>query len=530
MVSIVQVNVTETVGAAPATLQQAAAFVSQGGTATSQFTGSLLTQTSDLTPLLTPAKAITSASQTSGLVTITTPTAHGYTVGDSLEIVIAGVSVTGYNGTFFCTVTGDETFTYALTGSLSAGTGGTYLPYSAVELLQMVESWFAQGSNLGAYVLELGPGNVTDGVASLTTYLSQNPNSAYVAGATGYYYGYCVPRAWDASASFLALAALYENPNSQTYFFTTTTLATYSSYPPTMKSVIAVIESPVMGIYPANALTAAVYSSPHVTLTTTTAHGVVPGDWFTIIGCLPSTFNGTFLALAGTTGSTIVYGVAATPGTIATLGTLQASLYGNAGIGATEFDAAELMYQYCINSPAATSPVAPFAFRYLYNATPFPTRGMGPILTALKTAGVNIVGSGNEGGISLSIILWGTTMDGHDATFWYSQDWVQIQSNLMISNAIINGSNSPTPLYYDQNGINRLQAVEQKVMSNAVAFGLALAPVTVTAIPFVTYVNENPTDYPAGIYRGLAVSYTPQRGFTEIVFNLNVNSFPTSAS
>lgn len=121
-------------------------------------------------------------------------------------------------------------------------------------------------------------------------------------------------------------------------------------------------------------------------------------------------------------------------------------------------------------------------------------------------------------------------MDGHDATFWYSQDWVQIQSNLMISNAIINGSNSPTPLYYDQNGINRLQAVEQKVMSNAVAFGLALAPVTVTAIPFVTYVNENPTDYPAGIYRGLAVSYTPQRGFTEIVFNLNVNSFPTSAS
>ena len=529
MVSIVQVNVTETVGAAPATLQQTAALVSQGGTATSQFTGSFLTQVSDLTPLLTPAKALTSAVLTAGVVTATTTTAHGYTVGDSLEITIAGVSPSGYNGTFFCTITGASAFTYSLTGSLASGAGGTYLPYSATEILQMATSWFAQGSNLGVYVLEMGPGNIADGVASLTTYLSQNPNSAYTVGATGYYYGYCIPRAWDASAVFLALAAQYENPNTQTYFFTTTTLATYTAYPPTMKCVYATIESPVMGIYPANALTAAVYSSPHVTLTTTTAHGVVPGDWFTIIGCLPTTFNGTFLALPGTTASTIVYGVATNPGIIATEGTLQASYYGNAGTTATEFNSAEMMYQWCINAPSATSPVPPFAFRYLYNATPFPTRGMGPVLSALKTAGINIVGTGNEGGISLSIILWGTTMDGHDATFWYSQDWVQIQSNLAISNAIINSSNSPNPIYYDQNGINRLQAVEQRVMTNAVAFGLALAPVTVTATPFVTYVNQNPTDYPAGIYRGLATSYTPQRGFTSIIFNLNVASFPQSA-
>jgi len=73
-----------------------------------------------------------------------------------------------------------------------------------------------------------------------------------------------------------------------------------------------------------------------------------------------------------------------------------------------------------------------------------------------------------------------------------------------------------------------LQAVEQRVMNNAIAFGLALAPVTVTATPFATYVVQNPTDYPSGIYRGLAVTYTPQRGFIQIVFYVNVTSFPAA--
>ena len=142
---------------------------------------------------------------------------------------------------------------------------------------------------------------------------------------------------------------------------------------------------------------------------------------------------------------------------------------------------------------------------------------------------VNIIGTGAEGNISNTIILWGTTMDGHDMTYWYSVDWVQIQSNLALSAAIINGSNnSQNPLYYDQNGVNRLKSVEQVVMNSAISFGLALSPVTVTAIPFAQYVTQNPSDYPAGIYRGLAVTYTPQRGFTQIVFNVLVAGFPSA--
>jgi hypothetical protein len=63
-------------------------------------------------------------------------------------------------------------------------------------------------------------------------------------------------------------------------------------------------------------------------------------------------------------------------------------------------------------------------------------------------------------------------------------------------------------------------------MRNAISFGLALAPITVNAVPFVTYVSQNPADYPAGIYGGLSVAYTPQRGFIQIVFYVNVSSFP----
>jgi hypothetical protein len=40
-------------------------------------------------------------------------------------------------------------------------------------------------------------------------------------------------------------------------------------------------------------------------------------------------------------------------------------------------------------------------------------------------------------------------------------------------------------------------------------------------------VVENPNDYPAGIYRGFSIAYTPLRGFTQIIINVTVSSFAT---
>ncbi len=120
-------------------------------------------------------------------------------------------------------------------------------------------------------------------------------------------------------------------------------------------------------------------------------------------------------------------------------------------------------------------------------------------------------------------------MDGNDFTYWYSVDWVQINVELDLANEVINGSNNPlAPLYYNQDGINRLQARAQATMNRGISDGLVLAPVSVAAIPFVTYVADNPSDYAAGTYNGLSVTYTPSRGFKSITFNVQVQNFPAT--
>lgn len=194
-----------------------------------------------------------------------------------------------------------------------------------------------------------------------------------------------------------------------------------------------------------------------------------------------------------------------------------------------EFSLAAAFYRWLNYNPSTTNKVAPFAFSYLYGVTAYPLRGNGALLATYKAAKVNVVGTGAEGGITNTILQWGTTMDGRDATYWYSVDWVQINLALDISNEIINGSNNPiNPLYYDQNGINRLQARAQATMNRGISYGLVLPPVEVDAIDFVTYVTTSPSDYASGQYNGLSTTYTPQRGFTGIIFNVNVTDFPTA--
>jgi hypothetical protein len=54
--AIVQVNVSQTLAAAPNQLQRTGAMISQGGTTLTAGTYGLLTQTADLTPLLPAAQ------------------------------------------------------------------------------------------------------------------------------------------------------------------------------------------------------------------------------------------------------------------------------------------------------------------------------------------------------------------------------------------------------------------------------------------------------------------------------------------
>ena len=71
---------------------------------------------------------------------------------------------------------------------------------------------------------------------------------------------------------------------------------------------------PYNAAYADNVITNAAWSLGVVTLTTTSAHGIAVGAVFTVDGFTPDAYNGTFTALAGTTGSTLKYALAADPG------------------------------------------------------------------------------------------------------------------------------------------------------------------------------------------------------------------------
>jgi len=455
MPNIVTVNVSQLIAPTPSKLQQTGAFISQGGTTTAPGTMTLLTQLSDLTPVINGGHALTSITWAASVATVTTAAPHGFTIADTLLITIVGATPVGYNGTFTATITGTSTFTYPLVVNPgSSDATGTYTLEDVAELNAMATTFFAQGSSQAVYVLELGPGNAADGVTYLTNWITASPQ---------FFYAYLVPRAWASASTYWAMVAAFEAPTKKTYFFTTMTNGNYTNFTNLMKSVVGLIEAP--------------------------------------------------------------------------------------GIPVTEFSLAAPFWVMLHQLPSTTNKVTPFCFAFLFGVTPYPTMGNGALLSTYATANVNIVGTGAEGGIAEAVLLYGTTMDGNDFTYWYSVDWVQINVDLGVSNAIINGSNNPiNPLYYNQAGINVLQSVIANTMNSAVTFGLALFSsiqlsldgpaldlgldnqsfvgfTVVNAIPFITYSEENPSDYSIGRYAGFSVVYTPSRGFRQIVFNLVVSQF-----
>ena len=460
MVSIVQVNVSLLQAPAPSLLQQTGAFISQGGTNAAVNSLTLLTTFSDLTAIQpnTLAKGISAINWLGGTATVTTGTPHGLANFDQVMITIQGAVPSGYNGTYLCTVTGSQTFTYSL--PVNPGpetTAGSYQAGSVNELQAMATTYFAQGTMQSIYVLELGFGGASDGVAALTTWLQNNPQTVY---------SFLVPRAWDANSNYLTMLASFEAPTAMTYFWTTTTTNTYTNYTPFMKCVIAMIEAPT--------------------------------------------------------------------------------------IPALEFSLAGALYASLSYRPGPLNRVSPFCFQFVFGVTPYPTIGNGALLTTLKAAAINVIGTGAEGGLLTdTMILWGTTKDGRDFTYWYSVDYTQINAHIVLANEVINGANNRVnPLFYDQNGINRLQGRLTALMTNEITFGLAVGSVlgvelnandfqqaldqnsftaqaVVNAIPFVAYASANPSDYKIGRYAGLTIVYIPQRGFTQIVLNVVVSDFLT---
>lgn len=532
---IVTVTVAQQKAPTPSALQKTGALLSQGATNLAPGAKALLTQLSDLTPLLQAPAALTSVSSsgttatatlpsttissgtydaTTGLVTLTLATALGVAVGDLVEIAaatgtgafadidgtwpaaagtigdiltffvtpaltmtitggnaeattglvngtqfvttIAGANPSGYNGTVLATVASATTFTYTVPSGLSTPATGsiTYTPPNQGELVEMSTTFFAQGGGQSVYVLELGSGTPAQGVTALSAWITANP---------GVFYSYLVSRTWDNVSSFLTLLATFEALTAKTYFFITTTIATYQNYPATLKCALLFVEAP--------------------------------------------------------------------------------------GVQATEFDAAAAFYVTLNYAPTGTNRLTPLNLAFVFGVTPYPTGGNAALLTELNAANVNYIGTGAAGGISDTILIGGNNADGNPFMYWYSVDWSQINVQLNVNAALINGANNPlNPIVYNQAGINALQQVAVSTMNQGVSAGMVLNPVKATTLdaaefqaanaagtydgytvvnadPFSSYVTENPNDYGSGIYKGFAIEYVPLRGFESIVFNITVSSF-----
>lgn len=430
MPNIVNVSVTQQVASAPSQLQRTGAFISQGGTTLAAGTTQLLTQLADLTDIITPAISISSLAWNTGVVTVTTTTPHGIPSGSTVQITIAGCVPTGYNGTFAGTSTGSDTITYPLISNPgSATTEGTFRIYSAIELQAMANTFFTQGSTVAVYVLELGADDAAAGVTAL---------GAYITEPTIRFYSYLLPAAWNSESTAGDLAQMYDGTTSQTYFYATTGISSYSNWVG-KKSVFATIQSPDAPV--------------------------------------------------------------------------------------TEFSAAAIFWATLAYNPNSSNLAHPLSFTYVYGVTPYDLTNVQQ--TTLKAAGVNWIGTGAEGGISNTIILWGSFMDLNPFNYWYSVDWLSINVAQALAAAVINGSNLPTnPLYYNQAGINTLQKVAQATVNNGIAFGLILSPAEVAAVPFTTYVQQNPGDYATGTYNGLSLTFVPLRGFTSITIYLTASNIP----
>jgi len=424
---IVTINVSQTVGAIPSTLQQTGAFVSTGATTLGPGKTALITQKSDLTALVNiPITALAVVSNVLN-VTLSTPLPASYAVGTTLALTITGAYPAAYNGTFTATVTSSTKLTAPFAQTVTAATtlGYAQLP-GAKELLAMGTTWFAQGANLSVYVLELGAASaVKDSVTALSTYIDAPVLQ---------FYAYLVPRAWEGVPEFITLTGNHATNESLLYFFITVTAGPVNLY--------AGIKSAI----------------------------------------------------------TMVQDVAAPD---------------------TECSVASIMRSYLSASPSDINKVPPMAFRFLLGVTKY--SGSGPAKKQLTQNFINYVGTGAEGGISNTLVMNGVSSDGRDMTYWYSVDWIQINSQIALANEIINGSNNPiNPLYYEQKGIERLQNRAQIVFNSGVTFGLVNGNPEVQAVPFRTYIKNNPNDYEIGRYAGLSAEYTPMRGFTKIVFNINV--------
>lgn len=418
-------------------------------------------------------------------------------------------------------------------------TAGNY-----AELQNMNTTFFAQGNVAGVYVLELGAQSTPqDGISALQTWITANPKV---------FYAYCVPADWDtmpapADPTVTVTADSTSTLPSGTYYTQIAYLnagGTIGQLSPVVTSDVATSSADSLVVTSPSSLTGAtdylVYmgtSSSALYLQNGSSGTAIGTNYTQTAPIATTTGTSTTLAdlgnqLSGNTAKTF-FCVNTSVTNCAAYGTMGANSvwvgYKAAIVAAPspsaqtgEFTAAVMLYALVSNNPGPANKLAPVQYRFAFGVTPWPATGYQNDLQTLADYGANWIGTGAEGGIAQNCIFKGTTSSLVQISEWYGVDWAGINTDQALANAIINGSNSNPPLEYDQHGINLLAETAQQKIDDAIAFGCLLSG-TVSAVPFATYYQQNPGDYPNGIYNGLSCSAVGQAGFLNITFNLNVS-------
>jgi hypothetical protein len=195
-----------------------------------------------------------------------------------------------------------------------------------------------------------------------------------------------------------------------------------------------------------------------------------------------------------------------------------------AGSPATEHPAAALAALIASYNLSPAELMTSIRYSYMPGFTPFqPTKLQKSTLFAQR---INWIDTGKEAGLSdVTLLENGVASDGLRLGFWYATNWAQINIERDLAAAVINGSaDTDNPLFYDQDGIDRLQQVAQATVNRGISFGLIAGAPKVTAVSFADYKASNPADVAAGIYKGLALTFEPEKGFSAITIYFTVSN------
>jgi hypothetical protein len=506
---IVNLTAVVTTAPVPSQLQQSGAIVSVGGSTLTPGTYQYCGNISAINAISATSYAITSLAWASSEVTATVASGELGSIGSTFTTTVSGAVPTGYNGTYIATVASATTFTYAVASNPGTETTpGFYTIPGTSPISTPATSFFAQGTSVGVYVLELGYiAGIDASITALNAWIEANP---------GVFYGYLVPAAWDYSKDEVGSIVINNGGNGYT---SAPTVGFSGGGGGTGAAGTAIIQNGAVVAVTITNPGSGYTSAPTITFTGGAGVGA------TATANLASALNIVASQYSSPTGKTYFF-VTTSVSNLTNYAT-QKSVYATVPAPTattSEFDSGSMFYQWLVNNPSASNPLGPMSYRYLTGVTPWVISGNQASINSVLTNYGNLIYPCSEGGISKAGIWKGTTMDGSQAAWWYGIDWFQIQVKQALAAAVINGSNQNPPLIYDQNGINSLLAVAQGVANSAVKFQCALS-ITITATSFATYTTDNPDDYAAGLYNGFSAVAVGQNGFLTVGFALDAVQF-----